>query len=114
MVGGRRFELPTSRSRTVRSSLAELHPGDSAAGKIIPSLPRFLQVRMVCRLAARRFSVKRGLCLRILMISALEGGALSGQGGAPSLYKTLAGYAQRGHEIDYVSATIGANHHHGA
>jgi hypothetical protein len=26
MVGVRRFELPTSRSRTVRSSLAELHP----------------------------------------------------------------------------------------
>src|SRR5688572_10420243 len=26
LVGVRRFELPTSRSRTVRSSLAELHP----------------------------------------------------------------------------------------
>src|SRR3954469_15045965 len=48
------------------------------------------------------------------MISALEVWALSGQGGAPSLYKTLAGYAQRGHQVDYVSATIGANHHHGA
>src|SRR3954467_11674175 len=48
------------------------------------------------------------------MISALEVWALSGQGGAPSLYKTVAGYAQRGHEVDYVSATIGANHHHGA
>ena len=48
------------------------------------------------------------------MISALEVWALSGQGGAPSLYKTLAGYAQRGHKVDYVSATIGANHHHGA
>jgi glycosyltransferase involved in cell wall biosynthesis len=48
------------------------------------------------------------------MISALEVWALSGQGGAPSLYKTLAGYAARGHEVDFVSATIGANHHHGA
>jgi glycosyltransferase involved in cell wall biosynthesis len=48
------------------------------------------------------------------MISALEVWALSGQGGAPSLYKTLAGYAQRGHEVDYVTATIGANHHPGA
>ena len=48
--------------------------------------------------------------MRILMISALEVWALSGQGGAPSLYNTLAGYAQRGHKVDYVSATIGANH----
>jgi glycosyltransferase involved in cell wall biosynthesis len=48
------------------------------------------------------------------MISALEVWALSGQGGAPSLYKTLRGYAERGHQVDYVSATIGANHHHGA
>ena len=48
------------------------------------------------------------------MISALEVWALSGQGGAPSLYKTLAAYAARGHEVDFVSATIGANHHHGA
>jgi glycosyltransferase involved in cell wall biosynthesis len=52
--------------------------------------------------------------VRILMISALEVWALSGQGGAPSLYKTLAGYTARGHEVDFVSATIGANHHHGA
>ena len=42
------------------------------------------------------------------MISALEVWALSGQGGAPSLYKTLAGYAQRGHEVEFVSATVGA------
>ena len=40
MVGVRRFELPTSRSRTVRSSLAELHPGDSAAPEIIPRIGR--------------------------------------------------------------------------
>ena len=52
--------------------------------------------------------------LRILMISALEVWALSGQGGAPSLYKTLEGYSRRGHEVHFVSCTIGANHHHGA
>jgi hypothetical protein len=52
--------------------------------------------------------------LRILMISALEVWSLSGQGGAASLYKTLEGYGRRGHTIDFVSSTIGANHHHGA
>jgi glycosyltransferase involved in cell wall biosynthesis len=51
--------------------------------------------------------------LRILMISALEVWALAGQGGAPSLFKTLEGYTRRGHKIDFVTATIGANHHHG-
>ncbi len=51
--------------------------------------------------------------MRILMISALEVWALSGQGGAPSLYKTLRGLTRRGHEVDFVSSTIGANHHHG-
>jgi hypothetical protein len=48
------------------------------------------------------------------MISALEVWALAGQGGAPSLFKTLEGYGRRGHQIDFVSSTIGANHHHGA
>jgi len=48
------------------------------------------------------------------MISALEVWALSGQGGAPSLYRTLEGYSRRGHEVHFVSSTIGANHHHGA
>jgi glycosyltransferase involved in cell wall biosynthesis len=48
------------------------------------------------------------------MISALEVWSLSGQGGAASLYKTLEGYGRRGHRIDFVSSTIGANHHHGA
>ncbi|HEX5139405.1 MAG TPA: glycosyltransferase family 4 protein [Dehalococcoidia bacterium] len=52
--------------------------------------------------------------LRILMISALEVWALSGQGGAPSLFKTLEGYSRRGHSIDFISSRIGANHHHGA
>jgi glycosyltransferase involved in cell wall biosynthesis len=52
--------------------------------------------------------------MRILMISALEVWALSGQGGAPSLNKTLEGYSRRGHRVDFISSTIGANHHHGA
>jgi glycosyltransferase involved in cell wall biosynthesis len=52
--------------------------------------------------------------LRILMISALEVWALAGQGGAPSLFKTLEGYGRRGHHVDFVSSTVGANHHHGA
>lgn len=52
--------------------------------------------------------------MRILMVSALEVWALSGQGGAPSLYKTLEGLSRRGHEVDFVTSRIGANHHHGA
>jgi glycosyltransferase involved in cell wall biosynthesis len=52
--------------------------------------------------------------LRILMISALEVWALSGQGGAASLFKTLEGYGKRGHHVDFVAPTVGANHHHGA
>jgi glycosyltransferase involved in cell wall biosynthesis len=52
--------------------------------------------------------------LRILMISALEVWALAGQGGAASLFKTLEGYGKRGHHIDFVAPTVGANHHHGA
>ncbi len=52
--------------------------------------------------------------MRILMVSALEVWALSGQGGAPSLYKTLEGLSRRGHEVDFVTSRVGANHHHGA
>jgi hypothetical protein len=48
------------------------------------------------------------------MISALEVWALSGLGGAPSLFKTLEGYARRGHKVDFIAPTIGANHHFGA
>jgi glycosyltransferase involved in cell wall biosynthesis len=40
--------------------------------------------------------------------------ALAGEGGARSLFETLQGYARRGHEVDFVSCSIGANHHHGA
>lgn len=52
--------------------------------------------------------------MRILMVSALEIWALSGRGGAPSLYKTLEGLTRRGHTVDFVTASVGANHHHGA
>ncbi len=52
--------------------------------------------------------------LRILMISALEVWALSGQGGAASLFKTLEGYGRRGHRVDFIAPTVGANHHYGA
>lgn len=47
------------------------------------------------------------------MISALDVWALSGQGGAASLYRTLEAYGRRGHEVDFVCATVGANHHFG-
>src|SRR5687768_9986055 len=52
--------------------------------------------------------------LRILMISALEVWALSGQGRAPSLFKTLDGHSRRWHCLDFITSRIGANHHHGA
>jgi glycosyltransferase involved in cell wall biosynthesis len=52
--------------------------------------------------------------LRILMISALEVWALSGQGGAASLFKTLEGYGRRGHSVDFIAPTVGANHQYGA
>jgi glycosyltransferase involved in cell wall biosynthesis len=52
--------------------------------------------------------------LRILMASALEVWALANQGGAPSFYRTLEAYGRRGHAIDLVLPTVGANHQHGA
>jgi glycosyltransferase involved in cell wall biosynthesis len=52
--------------------------------------------------------------LRILMTCALDIWSLSGQGGAPSLYRTLEAYGRAGHQIDFISPTIGANHHFGA
>jgi glycosyltransferase involved in cell wall biosynthesis len=51
--------------------------------------------------------------MRVLMISALEVWALAGGGGARSLYETLLGYTRRGHQIDFVTPTVGANHQHG-
>jgi glycosyltransferase involved in cell wall biosynthesis len=47
------------------------------------------------------------------MITALDVWALSGRGGAPSLYKTLEAYGRHGHAVHVVSPTIGSNHHHG-
>ncbi len=52
--------------------------------------------------------------LRILMVSALDVWSLAGQGGAPSLFKTLEGLSRHGHAVDFVSPSIGANHHAGA
>ena len=52
--------------------------------------------------------------LHILMVSALDVWALAGGGGAASLYRTLEGFCRRGHRIDFVAPTVGANHHFGA
>src|SRR5438477_3097651 len=51
--------------------------------------------------------------MRILMLSALDVWSLSGQGGAPSLFKTLEGYGRQGHSVDFICPTVGANHHFG-
>src|SRR6266566_4459426 len=51
--------------------------------------------------------------MKILMISALDVWALAGDGGAPSLYRTLEAYGRHGHDIDFVCPTVGANHHYG-
>lgn len=47
--------------------------------------------------------------MHVLMLSALEVWALQGQGGAPSLYRTLQAYSQAGHQVTFVCPTIGAN-----
>jgi len=49
--------------------------------------------------------------MHILMLSALEVWALPSGGGAPSLYRTLRAYSERGHRVTFVTATIGANAH---
>lgn len=46
--------------------------------------------------------------MHVLMICALEVWALPG-GGAPSLYRTLRAYGERGHRVTVISPTIGAN-----
>ena len=121
LVGVGRFELPTSRSRTVRSSLAELHPGAYGIRRSYHYEFQRAQPTSV-RIASSTFDEplicgrhKDASSLRILMISALEVWALAGQGGAPSLFKTLAGLrAPRPSRSTSSRATIGANHHHGA
>jgi glycosyltransferase involved in cell wall biosynthesis len=47
--------------------------------------------------------------MHVLMLCALEVWALPGSGGAPSLYRTLRAYGERGHRVTFVSSTIGAN-----
>src|SRR6266511_3258896 len=51
--------------------------------------------------------------MKILLISALDVWALAGQGGAPSLFRTLDSYGRHGHDIDFICPTVGANHHDG-
>jgi glycosyltransferase involved in cell wall biosynthesis len=43
------------------------------------------------------------------MLSSLEVWALPAGGGAPSLYRTLQAYSQRGHHVTYVAPALGAN-----
>jgi len=49
--------------------------------------------------------------MHILMLSALEVWALPSGGGAPSLYRTLRAYSERGHRVTFVTSTVGANAH---
>ena len=47
--------------------------------------------------------------MHILMLCALDVWALPGGGGAPSLYRTLCAYGERGHRVTFISPTVGAN-----
>jgi glycosyltransferase involved in cell wall biosynthesis len=47
--------------------------------------------------------------MHVLMLCALDVWALPGGGGAPSLYRTLRAYGERGHRVTFVAPTIGAN-----
>jgi glycosyltransferase involved in cell wall biosynthesis len=47
--------------------------------------------------------------MHVLMLCALDVWALRHQGGAPSFYRTLRAYSERGHRMTLVSPTIGAN-----
>jgi len=49
--------------------------------------------------------------MHILMLCALEVWALPSGGGAPTLYRTLRAYSERGHRVTFVTSTIGANAH---
>ncbi|HUS82662.1 MAG TPA: glycosyltransferase family 4 protein [Dehalococcoidia bacterium] len=48
--------------------------------------------------------------MNILMLSALDVWSLPGGSGAPSLYRTLKAYGERGHRVHYLAPTVGANH----
>ncbi len=47
--------------------------------------------------------------MHVLMLCALDVWALPGSGGAPSLYRTLRAYGERGHRVTFVAPTVGAN-----
>jgi glycosyltransferase involved in cell wall biosynthesis len=47
--------------------------------------------------------------MHVLMLCALDVWALRNQGGAPSLYRTLQAYGERGHRVTFVGPEIGAN-----
>lgn len=47
--------------------------------------------------------------MHVLMVSALEVWTLPGRGGAPTLYRTLRAYGERGHRVTYITSTAGAN-----
>ncbi len=48
--------------------------------------------------------------MNILMLSALDVWSLADGRGAPSLYRTLKAYGERGHHVHYLAPTVGANH----
>ncbi len=51
-----------------------------------------------------------GLDMNVLMVCALDVWSLSEGRGAPSLYRTLRAYGDRGHNVHCISPTVGANH----
>ncbi|MGD0766547.1 MAG: glycosyltransferase family 4 protein [Dehalococcoidia bacterium] len=48
--------------------------------------------------------------MNILMVSALDVWSLADGKGAPTLYRTLKAYGERGHHVHYVAPDVGANH----
>lgn len=48
--------------------------------------------------------------MNVLMISALDVWSLADGKGAPSLYRTLKAYGERGHSVRYLAPLVGANH----
>ena len=48
--------------------------------------------------------------MNILMVSALDVWSLADGRGAPSLYRTLKAYGERGHRVHYLAPEVGANH----
>jgi glycosyltransferase involved in cell wall biosynthesis len=48
--------------------------------------------------------------MNVLMLSALDVWSLADGRGAPSLYRTLKAYGERGHHVHFLAPTVGANH----